>query len=148
MPPEILHQKSYGKNIDWYLCGVLLYEMLTGLPPYFHKNSKLIQKNIMSSKLIIPKDLSPECRNLLKALLDKDPVKRLGFKDGAAEILKHPWFGGLTLEEIESTETTQYGAYLAQSPEAVVSDIDSALKHKMEDFNLIFQKQMQRLLYD
>lgn len=60
MPPEILTHKNYGRNIDWYLIGVLLYEMLTGLPPYFNKNSKLIQKNIINNKLELPKDASPE----------------------------------------------------------------------------------------
>lgn len=60
MPPEIINHKSYGKDIDWYLVGVLLFEMLTGLPPYFHKNTKMIKRNILHSKLSIPDDLSRE----------------------------------------------------------------------------------------
>ena len=44
MPPEIINHKSYTRNVDWYLVGILWYEMLTGLPPYFSKNSKMIQK--------------------------------------------------------------------------------------------------------
>mmetsp|Transcript_14605 Transcript_14605/g.14546 ORF Transcript_14605/g.14546 Transcript_14605/m.14546 type:complete len:97 (-) Transcript_14605:281-571(-) len=60
MPPEIIQRKSYGKDIDWYLVGVLLFEMLTGLPPYFSKSSGAIQKNIVSKKLSIPDDLSPK----------------------------------------------------------------------------------------
>lgn len=66
MPPEIVNHRDYSIDVDWYLIGVLLYEMLTGLPPYFNKNTKLIQKNIVSSKLSIPKDASPLCQDLLK----------------------------------------------------------------------------------
>lgn len=60
MPPEIIQHYSYGKNVDWYLVGVLLFEMLTGLPPYFSKSSGLIQKNIVKKKLLIPQDLSED----------------------------------------------------------------------------------------
>jgi len=169
MPPEILQHKSYGKNIDWYLCGVLLYEMLTGLPPYFHKNAKLIQKNIIQNKLKIPKDLSPNCRDLLKWLLNKDVSKRLGAKNGIDEILNHPWFEGMKLIDIESRATESsskesrlegdpptlvhqneslqpFVPYLSQSPEEATEDISSSMKHKMEEFNERYLKQIQKLI--
>ena len=38
LAPEMLKRTGHGKSVDWYLCGVLLYEMLVGMPPYFHHN--------------------------------------------------------------------------------------------------------------
>lgn len=66
MPPEVVKRQNYGLSIDWYLCGVLLYEMLTGLPPYFDQDTKKLQKNITTMKLDIPDDISEECQDLLK----------------------------------------------------------------------------------
>ena len=115
MPPEVVQRKSYGKNIDWYLLGVLLYEMLVGLPPYFNKDTKIWQRNIIRNKLSIPDDVTKEWESLLKLLLDKDPTKRLGFKYGAYEILEHPWFYGITLEDIEENKLEPFKPYLGQN---------------------------------
>lgn len=142
MPPEIINHKSYSKSVDWYLVGILLYEMLTGFPPYFSKNSKMIQKNIVNNKLEIPKDLTPEWRNLLKLLLNKDSTKRIGIVEGANEILSHPWFEGITLEEIEALKLNPYKAYLKETPSEILDSIDSKLKRKMKEINLKFQKQI------
>ena len=142
MPPEIINHKDYSIDIDWYLIGVLLYEMLTGLPPYFNKNTKLIQKNIVSSKLSIPKDASSQCRDLLKKLLDKDPSRRLGANVGADEILSHPWFKGITLKDIDKSKIKTYIPYLYETPEEMVSKMDIKTKKKMTEYNQRFQKQV------
>ena len=116
--------------------------MLTGLPPYFSKNSKLIQKNIVSNKLEIPKDITPECKDLLGLLLNKDATKRIGATDGANEILNHPWFEGVTLHEIEELRLQPWKPYLLESSDKIVKNLDSKLKRKMKEINLRFQKQM------
>lgn len=54
MPPEVLNQQSYGKSIDWYLVGVILYEMIVGVPPYFEKSQKAVRRNILKAKLTFP----------------------------------------------------------------------------------------------
>jgi serine/threonine protein kinase len=118
--------------------------MLTGLPPYFHKNARLIQKNIMHNKLSVPKDLSSNCRDLLKVLLNKDPSKRLGNKNGAIEILKHPWFGGIKLSQIEKRLIRSYDPYLIQSPNRIGEDVSKSMKQKMVEFNLRYQKQIEK----
>ena len=63
---KLLNKQNYGLGIDWYLWGVLLYEMLTGLPPYFDQDTKKLQKNIANMKLEIPDDVTEECQDLLK----------------------------------------------------------------------------------
>lgn len=71
MPPEIINRKGYGKAVDWYSLGVVLYEMLFGIPPYFDKSPKVTEKRILKSELNIPKGASPECVDLIQKLLQK-----------------------------------------------------------------------------
>ena len=148
MPPEIINHKSYGKDIDWYLIGVLLFEMLTGLPPYFHKSTKMIKRNILHNKLSIPDDLSHECRNLLKLLLHKDPTKRLGYKNGAPEILAHPWFEGITLADVDNKKMHPFDPYLSQQAEDAAKDISDSMVEKMAKFNVRFNRQVQKLIIE
>lgn len=89
--------------------------MLTGLPPYFSKSTHKIQDNILNKKLEIPTDLSEDCQDLLKRLLSKDPVKRLGYKHGVEEILAHKWFDGIELEQIQQKKLTPYQPYLMKT---------------------------------
>ena len=64
--------------------GALLYELVTGLPPYYSKDHDEIYDSILNEELVIPDhfDLSPELRNFLKGLLHKDPKMRLGGYSG------------------------------------------------------------------
>ena len=96
----------------------------------------------MNNKLDIPKSLSSECKNLLKLLLNKDSTKRIGILDGANEILSHPWFDGITLNEIETFKLKPFKAYLKESPEEIVNNVDNKFKRKMKEINLKFQKQI------
>jgi serum/glucocorticoid-regulated kinase 2 len=75
--------------------GALLYELLTGLPPFYGRDPNEIYEAVLSEDLTFPPDvpLTPECKNLLKGLLCKEPKQRLGSIHGVKEILAHPWFG-------------------------------------------------------
>jgi serine/threonine protein kinase len=46
LAPEMLKRTGHGKSVDWYLCGVLLYEMLVGIPPYYSNNKEQLYSNI------------------------------------------------------------------------------------------------------
>lgn len=58
LAPEMVKKKGHGQSIDWYLLGVLLYEMLTGLPPYYDDDKDVLFENIQQKELEIPKELS------------------------------------------------------------------------------------------
>ena len=75
--------------------GALLYELLTGLPPFYSEDQEEIYEAVLTDEVSFPPDLSisAECRSLLDGLLCKDPKKRLGCMHGVKEILAHPWFG-------------------------------------------------------
>lgn len=69
LAPEMIRRQGHGKAVDWYLLGVLLYEMLVGLPPYFSPNREQLFQNIQRGKLKIPASLSPESKSLLKGVI-------------------------------------------------------------------------------
>lgn len=68
--------------VDFYSLGALLYEMLTGLPPFYSNNRDEMYHNIVHQEVSFPRYLSNEVVKLLKGLLCKDPTRRLGYKNG------------------------------------------------------------------
>lgn len=91
LSPEILLGHGYTKTVDWWTLGVLLYEMLTGLPPFYSENTNEMYQRILNDPLRFPDDMDREARSILTGLLNRDPRKRLGV-NGAAEIKAHPFF--------------------------------------------------------
>lgn len=87
LAPELLHGQGYTKAVDWWTLGVLLYEMLTGLPPFYDENTNEMYRKILSEPLNFPgpEIVPPAARDLLSKLLDRDATRRLG-TNGAAEI--------------------------------------------------------------
>lgn len=65
MCPEILKREGHNHMVDYYTLGVILYEMLTGLPPFYTNNKSEMRKRILESELTFPKYLSPESVDLL-----------------------------------------------------------------------------------
>ncbi|KAI9183929.1 Serine/threonine-protein kinase [Blastocladiella emersonii ATCC 22665] len=91
---EVLLSNGYTKSVDWWTLGVLLFEMLTGLPPFYDENLNEMYRKILYAPLSFPSFLSPTAQSLLSGLLDRDPERRLGSanRGGAAEIKAHPFF--------------------------------------------------------
>jgi|SRR5690242_12391673 len=93
LAPELLTGGGYTKSVDWWTLGVLLYEMLTGLPPFYDENTNDMYRKILTEPLHFPgpEIVPPAARDLLTRLLDRNAEKRLGAK-GAAEIKAHYFF--------------------------------------------------------
>jgi serum/glucocorticoid-regulated kinase 2 len=91
LAPELLLGRGYTKTVDWWTLGVLLYEMLTGLPPFYDEDTTEMYKKILEDPLRFPADIDRDARALLTRLLDREPTKRLG-ANGAAEIKSHRFF--------------------------------------------------------
>ena len=66
LAPEMLRKKGHGKAVDWYLLGVLFYEMLIGMPPYYANTQQEIFNNIENAPLKIPSHLSKSAKSLIK----------------------------------------------------------------------------------
>ena len=96
LAPELVQQTGHNKAADWWALGVLLYEMVTGLPPFYEEDQVALFRNICNLKYSFPRHLSKDCRDLIKRLLTKNPARRLGnLKGGAQDVKEHPWFKGL-----------------------------------------------------
>lgn len=93
LAPELLMGNGYNKTVDWWTLGVLLYEMLTGLPPFYDENTNEMYRKILSEPLHFPgpEVVPPAAKDLLTKLLNRDPEHRLG-AGGSAEIKAHPFF--------------------------------------------------------
>jgi serum/glucocorticoid-regulated kinase 2 len=68
LAPELLLGQGYTKTVDWWTLGVLLYEMMTGLPPFYDENTNEMYRKILQDELRFPDDVSPEAKSLLRGV--------------------------------------------------------------------------------
>lgn len=92
--PEILEQKPYGKECDYWSIGVVLYILLCGFPPFYDDDNLVLFDKIKKGTYDFPSpswdNISQEAKNLIKGLLVVDPMKRLT----PEELLKNNWIQG------------------------------------------------------
>jgi len=106
IPPEMLLGTGHDHTVDWWALGILIYEMLTGVPPFYDKNRNRMFLNIEKAHLRWPDPevhkitVSPTAKDLISKLLVKDRMQRLGQRNDAAEILNHPFFQEIDLDSL------------------------------------------------
>ena len=100
LAPEILFEKDYGIEVDWWSLGVIIYEMLSGYLPFKILPDEKITKNVYKHKIKIFKHFSLAARDLVTKLLEYNPKKRLGYY----QIINHPFFKGINWDIIEKRE--------------------------------------------
>jgi len=101
LAPEVLKGQQYGKEVDWWSLGTLIYEMLTGLPPYYSEDVQLMYSKIMKEKLHFPKKMTEEAKSLITGLLERNPGDRLSDPEA---IKRHPYFAGLDWDRLYRKE--------------------------------------------
>lgn len=102
-PPEMVRQQGHGRVVDWYMLGCLMYEMLTGVPPFRARESSKLFDKIQSGRLKFPRKMSLEAKDLIQRLLHIDSEERLG-RNGADEIKTHPFFEGVDWDRVLAKE--------------------------------------------
>lgn len=91
LAPEIINGVGHGKAVDWWSVGAIIYEMLTGIPPFYSKDREKLFKNIKTGNIKFPVYLSKDSVSIISSFFVHDPDKRLG-SDGVDKIKKHPFF--------------------------------------------------------
>jgi len=86
--PEVLTGEGHSFPVDWWSLGTLIYEMLTGLPPFYSEVTSEMYQKIVNGDLIFPQDMSDNACDLLSGLLERDPDDRFG----GEELMAHEWF--------------------------------------------------------
>ncbi|CCI44484.1 unnamed protein product [Albugo candida] len=105
LAPEILENKGHGKAVDWWSLGTLIYEMLTGLPPFYDQNMQRMYDKILNAPLRFPSFMSAEAKDLLTGLLTRKVSDRLGSgPTDAEEIKSHPFFKEVDFEAVYRRE--------------------------------------------
>ncbi|KAF9970210.1 Serine/threonine-protein kinase MRCK gamma [Actinomortierella ambigua] len=165
MSPEVVDAQSggkpYGREVDWWAVGVILYELLVGEPPYFAESAMGIirllrdhEKNLKFDKG--GPELSDHCRDLITRLLARKD-NRLGTK-GVEEIKDHPFFNGIDWENIRKStppfvpvietpdDTSNFrfdddldgSDFSAQDKQSTITDYRGGQLRRFEGYNLAF----------
>uniref|UniRef100_A0A3Q2ZXK6 non-specific serine/threonine protein kinase n=1 Tax=Kryptolebias marmoratus TaxID=37003 RepID=A0A3Q2ZXK6_KRYMA len=95
--PEVILRQGYGKPVDWWAMGVILYEFLVGCVPFFGDTPEELFGQVVSDEIIWPEGddaLPADAQDLITRLLRQSPLERLG-TGGASEVKQHPFFLGL-----------------------------------------------------
>lgn len=150
MAPEILTRSGHGKAVDWWSLGALMYDMLTGMPPFTADDRKKTIEKILKGKLALPQYLTPDARDLIRKLLKRQVAQRLGSgPEDAEQIMNHNFFKHISWQDVISRkleppfkpclksadDTSQFDEqFTATIP--VDSPVESTLS---ESANMIFQ---------
>ncbi|XP_061465510.1 ribosomal protein S6 kinase beta-2 isoform X2 [Rhineura floridana] len=101
MAPEILLRSGHNRAVDWWSLGALMYDMLTGSPPFTAENRKKTMDKILKGKLVLPPYLTPDARDLIKKFLKRHPTQRIGGGSGdAADVQRHLFFRHINWDDL------------------------------------------------
>ena len=107
MAPEVMKSRNHSFPVDFFAIGVIGYEFMTGSRPYCGKNRKEIKEQMLSRAAVINEEniaqgWSQESADFINKLLERKESKRLGFKEGAKELMKHHWLKYYPWDELKS----------------------------------------------
>ncbi|XP_022110503.1 ribosomal protein S6 kinase beta-1-like isoform X1 [Acanthaster planci] len=152
MAPEILTRSGHGKAVDWWSLGALMYDMLTGGPPFTAENRKKTIDKILKGKLNLPPYLTHDARDLLRRLLKRTVVSRLGSgPEDAKKIKEHSFFRHVNWNDVLASkveppfkpllandeDVSQFDTKFTKEP-PVDSPDDSMLSESMDQIFLGF----------
>ncbi|KAI0021393.1 protein kinase-like domain-containing protein [Xylariomycetidae sp. FL0641] len=98
LAPEVIQNKGHTTAVDWWALGILIYEFLTGYPPFWHQNPIEIYKQIIEKPVLFPAEphISPNAQNIIRSFCTVDRSRRLGnISGGSQQVKSHPFFEGV-----------------------------------------------------
>lgn len=102
MAPEIIKGEPYDYAVDWWLLGCVIYDMMTGKPPFTGKTHQVILDKIIKAKPALPFYLSLDAKDILGKLLQKNPAKRFAVDEKWATFQSHRFFRKIDWRAVES----------------------------------------------
>ena len=108
LAPEIIKESGHNKMADWWSLGILIFEMLTGSTPFHAPDQYQTYTNIVKNEIKFSPDIpiSPNAKNFIHSLLEKDPNKRIGVSKDSEELLAHPWFVDIKIQNVLEKKVT------------------------------------------
>lgn len=101
LAPEVLEDNDYGRAVDWWGVGVVMYEMICGRLPFYNKDHEKLFTLIVMEQVRFPRTISNEAKDMLGGLLIKNPSKRLGGgPNDAKDIMNHPFFSSIDWSDL------------------------------------------------
>ncbi|NWR65625.1 AKT2 kinase, partial [Bucorvus abyssinicus] len=98
---KVLEDNDYGRAVDWWGLGVVMYEMMCGRLPFYNQDHERLFELILMEEIRFPRTLSPEAKALLAGLLKKDPKQRLGGgPSDAKEVMEHRFFAPINWQDV------------------------------------------------
>lgn len=94
LAPEVILGQGHNRPADWWSLGILAYEMMFGLPPFYHNVAQNMYRKIVKEEVVFKPNIniSEEGKDFIRNSLIKDQYKRLGSAGDSLEIMSHPWF--------------------------------------------------------
>uniref|UniRef100_A0A8D2B346 non-specific serine/threonine protein kinase n=1 Tax=Sciurus vulgaris TaxID=55149 RepID=A0A8D2B346_SCIVU len=97
----VLEDNDYGRAVDWWGLGVVMYEMMCGRLPFYNQDHERLFELIVMEEIRFPRTLGPEAKSLLAMLLKKDPEQRLGGgPSDAKEVMEHRFFLSINWQDV------------------------------------------------
>jgi serine/threonine protein kinase len=101
LAPEVLRKQDYGRPVDWWCLGVVTYEMMYGLPPFYSRDVAEMYDGILHKPLRLRPTVTPAARSLLEGLLQKDKNHRLGSGSrDYRDIMDHAFFSHINWDNL------------------------------------------------
>ncbi|KAF5801071.1 putative protein kinase AGC-RSK-2 family [Helianthus annuus] len=121
LAPEIIKGEGHGSAVDWWTFGIFLHELLYGKTPFKGSGNRATLFNVVGQQLKFPESpaTSYASRDLIKALLAKEPQNRLGVKRGATEIKQHAFFEGVNWALIRCSTPPEVPRAMEVEPQPV-----------------------------
>ncbi|KAI8323134.1 Pkinase-domain-containing protein [Martensiomyces pterosporus] len=105
LAPEVIQAKGYGKSVDWWALGILIFEMIAGYPPFYDEDHYRLYEKILAGRIQWPAQFDPVARDLVSRLLTADLSRRLGnLHRGSADIKEHRWFAEVDWNRLAARE--------------------------------------------
>ena len=91
---------AHDRMVDWWALGILAFELIAGIAPFYSENVNDMYKRIIKSPLRFPTSMSSECKDLIRCLLTRDPELRMGAAKDVEELKTHPFFSDLDWDKL------------------------------------------------